>query len=318
MLKSYKELSRWYGALEPETAPLPPQPDAVSVEATADEDGPAQFPHYIRDEDPEEVRARNEAPADLASTRSEFTGGWSDWVAGRAPGPDDDYTAPREAELVQFPWSDDDYDDEPARPARGPASGPARPLRQEARNGSRHLRVAIVLIVALVLLVVAAAAVLYLLRGSGERGPNGGLGQGLSRPSMQFTAGSVQSSGLTDCPTERAERVVRGAEAGGTDSGPDAILAFQYAYYVERSGARVRAVVAPESNLSAAEVIQHGIDTIPVGTTHCVRITTIGTNRYSVEVTEYRPGGAPATYNNQTVTTTVVGGRTLITGIAAG
>jgi hypothetical protein len=96
------------------------------------------------------------------------------------------------------------------------------------------------------------------------------------------------------------------------------VLAFQYAYYVERSGQQARALVAPDAVVSPASVIQHGIDTVPVGTTHCVRVQTITENRYSVEVTEYRPGGAPATYNKQTVSTAVVDGRTLITGIAAG
>jgi hypothetical protein len=112
--------------------------------------------------------------------------------------------------------------------------------------------------------------------------------------------------------------VVRSAEPGGTTSGPDAVLAFQYAYYVDRSGEQARAAVAPDATVSPAAAIQRGIDSIPVGTTHCVRIVTIADNRYSVEITEYRPGGAPATYNRQTVTTAVVGGRTLITGIAAG
>jgi hypothetical protein len=37
-----------------------------------------------------------------------------------------------------------------------------------------------------------------------------------------------------------------------------------------------------------------------------------------VEVTEFRPGGEPATYSRQTVTTAVIDGRTLITGISAG
>lgn len=312
MLKSYKQLSRWYGALEPEAGPPAPSPHEESgLRVPGDEDGPARFPHYIREEDPEEVRARNEFPADLASHHSEFTGGWSDWVAGRAPGPDDDYIAPRAGELVQFPWPEDDYDHGPAgRSARG-----SRALRQEARNhpSTRRARVVAVLIVAVVLLAGAAVAAILLLRSSGDRGAAAPVG-----PSMRFTAASVQSRGIADCPTERGDRIVRSAEPGGTDSGPDAILAFQYAYYVERSGERVRAVVAPDSTISPAATIQHGIDTIPVGTTHCVRIQTITENRYSVEVTEYRPGGAPATYNKQTVTTAVVGGRTLVTGVAAG
>ncbi|MGW4768380.1 hypothetical protein ACWEO2_10105 [Nocardia sp. NPDC004278] len=311
MLKSYKQLSRWYGALEPEADVSTPQQDEAELRMPSDEDGPARYPHYIREEDPDEMRARNEVPADLGSNRSEFTGGWSDWVAGHAPGPDDDYVGPRDGELVQFPWPEDEYDN--SRISR--AERATRALRQEARNhpSARRARVVAVLVVAVLLLAAATAGAIYLLRSSGDHGAAAPV-----VPSMQFTAGSVRSQGISDCPTERADRIVRSAEPGGTDSGPDAILAFQYAYYVERSGERVRAVVAPDSNISAAEVIQHGIDTVPVGTTHCVRIQTITENRYSVEVTEYRPGGAPATYNQQTVTTVMVGGRTLIAGIAAG
>ncbi|MEV4234238.1 MULTISPECIES: hypothetical protein [unclassified Nocardia] len=312
MLKSYKQLSRWYGALEPETGVAAAHPDEPGLREPGDEDGAPRFPHYIREEDPDEVRARNEVPADLASNRSEFTGGWSDWVAGRAPGPDDDYIGPRDGELVQFPWpeDDDDHDDAP----RERSTHVTRALRQEARNhpAARRARVLAVLVVAVLLLAAAAAGALFLLRSSGDRAAAPVV------PSMQFTAGSVQSRGIADCPTERGDRIVRSAEPGGADSGPGAILAFQYAYYVERSGERVRAVVAPDSNISSATVIQHGIDTIPLGTTHCVRIQTITEDRYSVEVTEYRPGGAPATYNKQTVTTVVVDGRTLIAGVAAG
>ncbi|WP_063043701.1 hypothetical protein [Nocardia pseudovaccinii] len=311
MLKSYKQLSRWYGALEPETGVAAPNPDEPGLRDPGDEDGAPRFPHYIREDDADEVRARNEVPADLASGRSEFTGGWSDWVAGRAPGPDDDYIGPRDGELVQFPWpEDDDHDHVP----RERSTRATRALRQEARDhpAARRARVIAVLVVAVLLLAAAAAGAVLLLRSSGDRAAAPVV------PSMQFTAGSVQSRGIADCPTERGDRIVRSAEPGGTDSGPEAILAFQYAYYVERSGERVRAVVAPDSNISSAAVIQHGIDTIPLGTTHCVRIQTITDDRYSVEVTEYRPGGAPATYNKQTVATVVVGGRTLITSVSAG
>ncbi|QBS40030.1 MULTISPECIES: hypothetical protein [unclassified Nocardia] len=319
MLKSYKELSRWYAALEPETAPVPPgEPSSEHL----DEDGPARYPHYIREP---------EVPDDLRAQRSEFTGGWSDWV-GRAPGPDDDYT-PRDADLVRFPWpdDDDDYDDHLDEPR--PRSSSALRLEARARR-SRRSRVFVVLVIAVLLLGAAAAGVLFLLNSSTHRAATPRLPT--SSASVQFTMGSVQAGVSTDslrgrsqagvntsrpsgaCPTERAAAIVRAAEKGGTTSGPDAILAFQYAYYVERSGERVREVVAPDAAVSPAATIQRGIDTIPAGTAHCVRIVTISDNRYSVEVTEYRPGGVPATYNKQTVTTAVIDGRTLITGIAAG
>ncbi|WP_378731791.1 hypothetical protein [Nocardia brasiliensis] len=324
MLKSYKELSRWYSALEPETAPVPPG-EASSVQL--DDAGPARYPHYIRDEPPPE-----DVPADLPAQRSEFTGGWSDWV-GRAPGPDDDYP-PRDADLVRFPWpDDDDYDDQLDEPPTRSSSA----LRQEARvRRSRRGRVFVVLVIAVLLLGAAAAGVLFLLNSSSTRAAEPRVPASTWSASVQFTAGSAQAGVSTDglrgrsqagvtthglrdaCPTERAESIVRGAEPGGTASGPDAILAFQHAYYVERSGERVRQAVAPDAAVSPAATIQRGIDTIPAGTTHCVRIVTIADNRYSVEVTEYRPGGAPATYNKQTVTTAVIDGRTLITGIAAG
>ncbi|MEV6427026.1 hypothetical protein [Nocardia sp. NPDC051463] len=331
MLKSYKQLSRWYGPLEPETgSDAPAYADEVGA-SVLDDDGPARYPHYILDDDPDEIRARADVPTDLPSGRSEFIGGWSDWVSGRAPGPDDDYTPPLDGGVVRFPWPADEFDDDRAHWADAAAS---RALRQEARDhpAARRARVIAVLVVAVVLLGAAVAGVLFLLNSSDDRGAAGPA----SSP-RHFAAGTIQAddlgakpvyatrpqpgtgaSGTGACPTERADRVVRSAESGGTGSGPDAVLSFQYGYYVERSGERARQAVAPEAAVSPASVIQRGIDSIPVGTTHCVRIMTLTDTRYSVEITEYRPGGVPATYNKQTVTTAVVDGRTLITGIAAG
>lgn len=240
-------------------------------------------------------------PAQLAGRRSDFTGGWSDWVASPAPGPDDDY----DAELVQFPWPDaavDEYDD--ARVLE--PSGALRANRKRQRTW-------VVLAVSVLVLVLAATGVFFLLFGRGD-----GDTARSAAPPLHFTAGNLTADTAGSCPTERTEIVLRSAEAGGTDSGPDAVLAFQYAYYVTRSGEQARAVVTPDADVSPAAVIQRGIDTIPVGTTHCVRITAVAADRFTVEVTEFRPAGAPATYTKQSVRTALVGDRTLITGIAAG
>ncbi|MEV0246426.1 hypothetical protein AB0H76_07565 [Nocardia sp. NPDC050712] len=302
MLKSYKELSRWFPPLEPETG-TPATASVREDEFTADQDAPAQYPDYIREpdpDDPEVARARAEVPTDLPSRRSEFTGGWSDWVGEQAPASD---TYRRDADLVRFPWADDDEDDDydiDPTPVRARKSGP------------RRGRVLAVLVVAVLLLTLAGAGAVWLLKSGGN------TSAGSPRESMQFTAGSAQSGPGAACPVERADGMVRSAEPGGTSSGPEAILSFQYAYYVERDAERALQVVAPGASVSPAEVIQKGIGTIPSGTTHCVRIVTLGENRYSVEITEQRPDGIPATYNKQTVTTAVIGGRTLITGIAAG
>jgi hypothetical protein len=401
MLNSYKDVQHWFPALEPQDAAASREAADPQLEQSLSEGGAGQYPHYIRETEPE--------PFDLpfagetGARRAEFVGGWSDWVAGdHAPGPDDDYPV-RDAELVQFPWDeethaparrprrsgpgdnspnetararerrsgdesgagqserdedsragrsashrpgpldDDDWpgnsadwlDDWPepksggrGKPARrswiprrrgglppgGPGAATApRSLRRQ--SGPGNLRVAIVLVVAIALLAAAAMFAVYLLQTRG-----GGTHSGHSAhpviSEIRLT-GATTSTALT-CPTERIGAVVRGAEPGGTGSGPDAIMWFQHAYYVDRSAERAREVVAPEASLPPAAVIQRGIDSVPAGTAYCVRVAPSGDSRYSVEVTEQRPGGAPATYDRQTVTTEVVGGRTLITGITAG
>ncbi|MEU7629375.1 hypothetical protein AB0C34_05235 [Nocardia sp. NPDC049220] len=318
MLKSYKQLSRWYGALEPDKgAPESVHPDAAS--SGKEDDEPARGRRYLREDDEPRRSPSDDIPADLPAQRSEFIGGWSDWVAGRAPGPDDHYVVPRQVGFAQFPWADDEHGQ--VDRARPPASrAPRRAVRERAP--ARRARAVVVLIVAVVLFGAAGLCVLFLMHSSGNRAA--APKDSLVPASVQFTVGSARAGvGARPvaggaCPTERGDAIVRSAEAGGTGSGPDAVLSFQYAYYVERSGARAREVVAPDAAVQPAWVIQRGIDTVPAGTAHCVRIVEIGDNRYSVEVTEYRSGGVPSTYNKQTVTTAVIGGRTLITGIVAG
>jgi hypothetical protein len=122
----------------------------------------------------------------------------------------------------------------------------------------------------------------------------------------------------TQCPSEEVGNRIQGNGAGGGDSGPAVILAFQYAYYVTRSSEQARAVVAPDAAVSSLADIQHGIDTIPAGTTHCVTITPgASVGQYLVQISEQRPNARSVAYNAQLVTTARAGGKTLITGISA-
>lgn len=98
------------------------------------------------------------------------------------------------------------------------------------------------------------------------------------------------------------------ADHGDQKSGPGVIAAFEYAYYITRSGTAVRALTTPDTSLPPAETIQAGIDTVPTGTTHCVRITPITTDVYSVALAEMRPGVEPAQFP-QTITTKNIDGR---------
>lgn len=127
-----------------------------------------------------------------------------------------------------------------------------------------------------------------------------------------------ESTSAAQCPAERIGDTITGNGGGGMDSGPGVIFAFQYAYYVTRSGAATRDFVTPNASVSPAATIQHGIDGIPVGTTHCVSIAPgASVGQYLVRVTEYRPDSTSITYKPQVVTTARVGSRTLITGIGA-
>lgn len=314
MLKSYKQLDRWFGALEPDSDPSSDQrTDRRPESEPTESDGIAQYPDYIPpagDRDDTD-RYADPAPAEMSKRRSGFTGGWSDWVAEQPTAPDDDVSAP-EGELVHFPWPGDESPEQPARIGRrhGRLQEPDRAAGGNAR------RSIIAVLVAVVLLTAAALVVLYLLGGlSGQSKADTADGGDL-----KLTADGADSMSAAEgrCPTENNGPIVGGAGPGSTNSGPEAIMRFQHAYYVQRSADEAREVVAPGAAVSPAGVIQQGIDSIDAGTEHCVGITTIDDGRYSVEITEYRSGGDPDTYSRQTVTTEVIDGRTLITGITAG
>ncbi|MFC4373815.1 hypothetical protein ACFO5K_06835 [Nocardia halotolerans] len=129
-----------------------------------------------------------------------------------------------------------------------------------------------------------------------------------------IAAGPVPVAG--QCPTEQVGSRVQGNGPGGTDSGISAIMAFQHAYYVARSGDQARTLVAGDAALPSGVEIQSGIDTIPVGTTHCLEITPGAfAGQYFVTITEFRPDSVPIVYNPQLVGTAQIGSKTLITSI---
>jgi hypothetical protein len=193
----------------------------------------------------------------------------------------------------------------------------ASPRRRPPRSRLRVRRVHL-------LVMSAAAAVLGVLAGVGSCGSADDSQAPAARVATTpasaaaptATAAGSTSTAETECPTRIQGDTVISADRGGTSSGPEAILAFETGYYIDRSAAKARAVTTPDAALPAAEVIQSGIDSVPRGTTHCVRITPAGPDTWAVELTERRPGAAPAVYP-QTITTTNRDGHVLITGITA-
>jgi hypothetical protein len=116
------------------------------------------------------------------------------------------------------------------------------------------------------------------------------------------------------CVESRDGATVVGNGPGGTSDGVAAILAFDHAYYAERSGAKAREVVAPDAPVGSADTIQGGIDSVPADTEHCLAITENEPGRYAVTLSELRPDGSTTRYE-QVVTTAEHDGRTYITSI---
>ncbi|WP_141717325.1 hypothetical protein [Nocardia altamirensis] len=264
------------------------------------------------------------------------TGDWEEWldppVAGEPPEPLDepDRHATRAAELPP-----ESYDDNAAPP---PAiinrSGihPGVPLRHPTRRrdqqprGNKVLAILIVLGVGIAVASILATAI----NGFGSSTPSTAAtssAPAVPGPTGASTATSApppaQASALATqgCEQKRTADVVSGTDPGGTANGPDAILAFEYAYYVERSGYRARAVVADNAIVSPADQIQRGINLIPVGTRYCVQISRSrdgddGLAHWEVQLTQQYPGEQPRTFT-QLITTRTLASRTLITAIAS-
>ncbi|WP_446225826.1 hypothetical protein ACTWPB_12580 [Nocardia sp. IBHARD005] len=191
------------------------------------------------------------------------------------------------------------------------AAGSTRLLERSPRPWhnpppARHTRRASIVVAcvtsAIAAATVSAGAALLLAGGSGQAPDSA-------------TAGPAQVDGTADCAhTTEGDKLISNA-AGGTGSGPDAILAFEHAYYVTRSGAAARAVIAPDGAVPAIEHLQAGIDSLPTGTKHCVVITPAAEG-FDIELSEWIPG-KPANVWRQHITTTVQDGRTLIKSISA-
>ena len=116
------------------------------------------------------------------------------------------------------------------------------------------------------------------------------------------------------CPSSPDVPRFDGRGAGSTSSGPEAVLALEHGYYVERTASAVRAVLVPGGPFGSDAEIQSGIDDVPVGTTHCVQIAEAGPHRWAVTITEHRPAGSVVVLH-QLITTAMLGDRTLVSAV---
>ncbi|MTE13769.1 hypothetical protein [Nocardia aurantiaca] len=264
-------------------------------------------------------------------------------------GYDDEY------EAGEFDDEYDEFDDEDEYPGRarteqatpraaydaawrsvndhGPGSTVRRPLKRtrpsstrprfglSAERGGRQW--AVPLLGLLAVLAVTAAVAVQIAKVTGGHPP---AKPHVATPQAAPAATAPASPSTTDqpaaglpanlCPNEAKGGNVRGNGPGSTKTGPDAILALQSRYYVDRSGKAVREMFAPDAPAPSIEQIQAGIDSIPVGTTYCVQIMPGPFDgQHIMVVTEQHPDATKRTWSPQLVITTRIGDATLISAI---
>lgn len=135
-----------------------------------------------------------------------------------------------------------------------------------------------------------------------------------SDPVAALNARSTPAAPVDECPESVDGAVTTGNDAGSQRSGAEVIKAFDYSYYVRRSGAAARAMATP-TGVGTIEQLQTSINQIPQQTRHCLSITDRGNGLYAVRLTESPPeGGAPLVYR-QLIQTVAAGGKTWIASI---
>ena len=145
---------------------------------------------------------------------------------------------------------------------------PAAPTAEQDR---RPLRIALL-----------AAAGVAVLGGSAVLGYV--VTRGAASPEVQKPAGCV----------ERADPGrVSGAGPGSLDTPAATVLAFDHAYYAQRSAEKAFEAVSPSSRMTEEQLRVDGVDRVEEGTGHCVQISELSPTLLEVELTEYPPDADP-------------------------
>lgn len=210
----------------------------------------------------------------------------------------------------------DDYDGEDLSSDLR-AEDPMAPLVEEARRRSLAtrrrqrmiMRSALTAAALALVTVVAAGAWLF----TGNETPTAAPP---STPPEPPAAAPAADATDTWCqPSDTPERVV-GAGAGDATTAPGVILRLEYAWYVQRDPAAVRALLAPDARVAPESATREAIAAVPAGTRHCVTVSPLPAGRWLVGVDERHPDGEQASWQ-QIVTTAHRDGRVLITAIVA-
>ncbi|MDV8002070.1 hypothetical protein R4P08_12555 [Rhodococcus sp. IEGM 1408] len=96
-----------------------------------------------------------------------------------------------------------------------------------------------------------------------------------------------------DCAAVSEPGRAAGDGPGSLDSPLGTVLAFDHAYYVERSAEKAFEAVSPSSRMTEEQLRADGVDRVPVGTTHCVDARALAPTLLEVTLTESPPDTEP-------------------------
>lgn len=97
----------------------------------------------------------------------------------------------------------------------------------------------------------------------------------------------------TDCAAVSEPGRAAGDGPGSLGSPLGTVLAFDHAYYVERSAGKAFEAVSPSSRMTEEQLRADGVDRVPVGTTHCVDARELAPTLLEVTLTESPPDTEP-------------------------
>ncbi|MGS2804632.1 hypothetical protein [Nocardia sp. MW-W600-9] len=196
--------------------------------------------------------------------------------------PTDDLSPHHGAAWLHKPDSPEPHSDDPQRvdPHVDSQAG-------QHNRGPAH-RFRIVAISAAVLSVVTGLAAALAVSMSGESRDRAATSPTTSAPPTGTTTTSVVVATERACAGLTAQTVTAGA--GDTATVAGVIAAFEHAYYVTRSAEQVLRLTSPQAGL-AHEPLAAAITALPIGTTHCVGVTSIAENTAEVHLVELHPDG---------------------------
>lgn len=196
---------------------------------------------------------------------------------------------------------------------------PLTPIHRGRGGGHRYRRAVALIAAASVLMIGTFLAVNGRERVSETAGESSPVHVSTSTPYRWATIAGIPI--VSGTAPQRCQPGVDGAtmtDAAGSwaANGLQAIVAFENAYYVARDASQARVAVASDAAVPPPDQIQAGIDSVPPGTTYCVRIRALVFGQYLVELAEARPGEPEVTWR-QRISTAEVDGHIVITSIAA-